>query len=538
MEVVHRKADPSDTLHDHSRPSEHWSTSNVRENVPGVPTPLTWSMWRTTSEHSVRRAAHAIGVLTDDELALPASYDDYWSRIFYGRYALQVEYLALVGDRMPGTTGPEAVKSLLGRVPEDIDYQPTKARYGAIAWRLPRTFFTMPRTCRDTAAATDAWYARQLPRVASLDTAGATALLLEAMDKHIEVVVVQTTSVFSMVQPLYDALGRLVDKVGVGDVGVLSGFGGAEVTGMVGDLWQASRGQLTIEEVARRHGFHGAYEGELSARVWREDPGQLARRLQDYAARPDADDPRRAEAVQERRRIEVVREVLAAVPAAQRPGVRLLLHLAATRIPLRGVVKRAMLQATDVARAAARRLGECLVEDGRLDDPEDVFYLTREELAGPWPADARELVTRRRERRAEYEQLELPADWTGMPEPAAADSGDDEGDLLTGIGVSPGVVEGVARVVHDPAVEDIEPDEILVAPTTNPSWSSVMFTSSGLVVDIGGALSHAAVVARELGLPCVVNTRVGSRAIHSGDRLRVDGASGTVEILERAAVAS
>ena len=74
-----------------------------------------------------------------------------------------------------------------------------------------------------------------------------------------------------------------------------------------------------------------------------------------------------------------------------------------------------------------------------------------------------------------------------------------------------------------------------MTPTTDPSWSSVMFISSALVVDIGGALSHAAVVARELRVPCVVNTRSGSRTIKTGDRIRVNGSSGTVEILERAA---
>ena len=82
--------------------------------------------------------------------------------------------------------------------------------------------------------------------------------------------------------------------------------------------------------------------------------------------------------------------------------------------------------------------------------------------------------------------------------------------------------------------DDIEADEILIAPFTDPSWSSLMFISSGLVVDIGGALSHAAVVARELDLPCVVNTRNGTSVIRTRDRVRVDGATGVVTILERA----
>jgi len=74
----------------------------------------------------------------------------------------------------------------------------------------------------------------------------------------------------------------------------------------------------------------------------------------------------------------------------------------------------------------------------------------------------------------------------------------------------------------------------LIAPTTDPSWSSILFVSAALVVDIGGVLSHAAVVARELEIPCVVNTRDGTSVVRTGDRVRVDGRAGTVEILERA----
>ncbi len=90
------------------------------------------------------------------------------------------------------------------------------------------------------------------------------------------------------------------------------------------------------------------------------------------------------------------------------------------------------------------------------------------------------------------------------------------------------------RVVHDPAVVEIEPGEILVASTTDPSWASIMFVSSALVVDIGSVLSHAAVVARELGLPCVVNTGNGTRVLRDGDLVRVDGSAGTVQLIKRA----
>jgi pyruvate,water dikinase len=95
------------------------------------------------------------------------------------------------------------------------------------------------------------------------------------------------------------------------------------------------------------------------------------------------------------------------------------------------------------------------------------------------------------------------------------------------------VVDGPARVVTDPALADMDPGDILVAHTTDPSWASLMFMARALVVDIGGQLSHAAVVARELGIPCVMNVRDGTRVVRDGDRLRVDGGAGTVEILPR-----
>jgi pyruvate,water dikinase len=103
---------------------------------------------------------------------------------------------------------------------------------------------------------------------------------------------------------------------------------------------------------------------------------------------------------------------------------------------------------------------------------------------------------------------------------------------VDGIGVSAGVSEGVARVVRDPSFAEVQQDEILVAATTDPSWASIMYVSCALVMDMGGPISHAAVVARELGIPCVVNTRTGTTDIRTGDRVRVDGAAGTIEIVE------
>ena len=94
------------------------------------------------------------------------------------------------------------------------------------------------------------------------------------------------------------------------------------------------------------------------------------------------------------------------------------------------------------------------------------------------------------------------------------------------------MVEGIARVITDPHSEDLEVDEILVCETTDPSWASFFVVASAVVIDVGGPLSHGAIVARELGIPCVINTRTGTQQLRSGQRIRVDGSAGTVEVLD------
>jgi phosphohistidine swiveling domain-containing protein len=201
-----------------------------------------------------------------------------------------------------------------------------------------------------------------------------------------------------------------------------------------------------------------------------------------------------------------------------------------------------MLQSFDVARAAARRIGDDLAAAHRLDDPDDVFFLTVAEAIDPAMSGHLEVVAQRRATHAAYRRLAIPGSWSATPAPVPIEIADTGGlpdaDTVAGVGVSSGVVTGTARVLMTPDFAAVEPGEILVAPHTDPSWSSVMFLSAGLVVDIGGALSHTALVARELGLPCVVNTGDGTRRIRTGDRIRVDGGSGAVEVLARSDIAS
>jgi pyruvate,water dikinase len=534
--VAGATVDSWDPLHNYSAPNLHWSTDNLGEAAPGVLTPLGWSLWGSVGERASREALYRLGALDSTERLAPDDPDDRILRIFFGRVAMQVEFLSTLGDRMPGTTGQDVVRGIFGRVPDDIDFRPTTRRYPAVALRFPKAFITGPRAVRALAEDTDAWWRRSTGAAATADLPASTALLQDAADRFYETLALHTTCLMGVVQPMFDALSAITTRAGVGDVAVLSGSGGAEMA-VVADIWRAARGEIPLAQMIAHHGFHGPAEGEVSSRVWREDDTAVRRLLTEYAARPESDSPFAQEQRRRGQADEMRREVLAALPRAQRAPAAAVLRLAASRIPLRGVGKRSFLQGLDVARAASRRIGDHLLAGGLLADADGVFFLTFDELTGLLPPDARALVARRRERRDHYRSLRIPAHWTGQPVPleeAPAGDADENLSTVAGIGVSAGVVEGVVRVVTDPDFAEVQSDEVLVAPTTDPSWSSIMFVSSALVVDIGSALSHAAVVARELGLPCVVNTRDGTRVLRTGDRVRVDGAAGTVDILQRA----
>ena len=534
--------DPWDPLMGASRPDWYWTTTNVSEALPGVLTPLMWTLWGPSIEHAPRESAFLIGGLTEAERHVPARAEDRYTQVFYGRAALRLDFTATVADRVPGTTGPAAVRSMFGSVPEDMEFHPTKRRYPIVAVRMPLLFIRFPRMLAALSADIDAWWKASIARLPDLDRDGAQKMFSDAVRRHDEAMVMQTNGILSTMQVLYDSVESLVVKAGAGELSVLTGASGGAEMAVVIDIWRAARGEITLEDIVRNHGFHGPNEGEISSAVWREDPAPLGRLIEQYRARPESQDPRRRDHERAAHYDREAAAVVAALPAAQRPGARLVLKLARGRLPLRGVGKRAFLQANDVARASARALGRFLVADDLLEAPDDIFYLTVEEVtAARLPDDAKTLVARRRERRAEYQRVTIPDKWKGAPTPIPVQrDGDDAllslaaGDVVQGVGVSAGIVEGIVRVVTDPSFGEVEPDEILVAPLTDPSWASIMFVSSALVVDIGGALSHAAVVARELDIPCVVGTQDGSQRLRTGDRVRVDGKAGTVQLLARA----
>ena len=195
-------------------------------------------------------------------------------------------------------------------------------------------------------------------------------------------------------------------------------------------------------------------------------------------------------------------------------------------------------------------VGRRLVEIERLDRPDDVMFLRYNELRGligsAGALDARSVVVARRSERDAAAKVH-PRDWVGTVTPSQLafpylvnwgypdrfhQQQSDDQRLIVGLGASAGVVDGIARVVRTvDEFDQVRDGDILVCQMTNPAWVVLFTKIAGLVTDTGGTTSHPAVLAREFGIPAVIGTSVATQRIVTGDRIRIDGSAGRVEIL-------
>lgn len=194
-------------------------------------------------------------------------------------------------------------------------------------------------------------------------------------------------------------------------------------------------------------------------------------------------------------------------------------------------------------------VGRRLVEQGALDEPEDVMFLKYNELryliGDLENFDARSIIEERKAEREESQKIR-PKDWIGTATesqlefpylslwgfPDRLDIEQGAAETVTGIAGSPGQVEGTAKVVLSvDEFDEVKKGDILVCQMTNPAWTPLFAMISGIVTDAGGTVSHPAVMAREFGIPAVLGASVATTRIKSGDRLRVNGSTGVVEVL-------
>jgi rifampicin phosphotransferase len=178
---------------------------------------------------------------------------------------------------------------------------------------------------------------------------------------------------------------------------------------------------------------------------------------------------------------------------------------------------------------------ERLVRADVLREKEDVFYLTFQELHDVVRANHVDdkLIHQRKDAFRSYQALTPPRVLTSDGEAIAGAYRRDDvpAGALVGLAVSAGVIEGRARVIHDMTEADLEAGDILVTAYTDPSWSPLFVAITGLVTEVGGLMTHGAVIAREYGVPAVVGVERATRLIRDGQRIRVHGTDGYVEIL-------
>ncbi|HZE40648.1 MAG TPA: PEP/pyruvate-binding domain-containing protein [Stackebrandtia sp.] len=284
-----------------------------------------------------------------------------------------------------------------------------------------------------------------------------------------------------------------------------------------------------LSDFLEAYGFRAVAEIDLGMPRWSDDPTHIIGVLANYLR---LDDPALAPDLQFARGAAEAEDLIATL--ASRVGrvrgrlVRTALHRARLLMGLRELPKFGLVKTLGAMRSQLSRVGAELAAAGRLERADDVFFTTLTDLRGD--ADLRALVAERREDYArELRRRRLPrvllSDGTD-PEAIATTPAID--GQLTGTPASAGTVTATARVILDPVGAHLEPGEILVAPSTDPGWTPLFLTAGGLVMEMGGANSHGAVVAREYGIPAVVGVPDATSEIATGQRVTVDGTSGTV----------
>lgn len=305
-----------------------------------------------------------------------------------------------------------------------------------------------------------------------------------------------------------------------------------------------------LEAYSREFGYKSMYAHEFSFKTWRENPAPILEAVRGYLE-SDYDYPAEIAAVAKDLEAAKV-EVLDGVPEGEaRERLVQALDLSLRMNPLTPDHHFYIDQGTNArVRILLIAIGKKLVEAGKVNDAEDVLYLKYNELrvlmAGSNSFDAEDLVGDRRDEREEAYELR-PRDWVGtateenvafpylalwaFPEKIHRKPSTTEGEVH-GLAASSGVIEGTARVVLSPEqFQEVQSGEIIICRMTSPSWVVLFTKIGGLVTDAGGMASHPAVVSREFGIPAVVGTSDATRRIKTGDRVRVNGSTGVVQVL-------
>jgi len=312
---------------------------------------------------------------------------------------------------------------------------------------------------------------------------------------------------------------------------------------MAGTLPEAA--QTAVSQFMEQYGMRGLGEIDIGQPRWREKPNHIMQVLQSYL---QINDPNMAPDVVFARGAAEAEATIAPLTTAVRQTKfgrikAKIVPIAARRLRAlagsREAPKFMIIKLFGLVRAGLLQSGAALTAAGTIQQPEDLFYLYVDELNALASGEQRDWKKIIAERRSQQEREEgrkllprlLLSDGRVFYEGVGRETAVAEDGTLIGSPVSPGIVEGIAHVVFNPHESQLEPGEILVCPGTDPAWTPLFLAAGGLITEVGGLMTHGSVVAREYGIPAVVGVNNATSLIQTGQRVRVDGNRGVIEVL-------
>jgi pyruvate,water dikinase len=289
---------------------------------------------------------------------------------------------------------------------------------------------------------------------------------------------------------------------------------------------------VELEAFLARYGHRGTREMELAAPRWQEDPTPLLGMISNMLEAAPSDDDRGSN-----QRMLARRALAEAMPnRLARRIAKWLISRIRYYATLRENTRHFHVMALTTIRQKILELERELISDGTLKCPDDIFYLTWDEISAlrAGHRDSRDASILVRHRRIDHARLSerMPPNTFNID----LDPADTSAKDLAGYCASPGTAEGIARLVLDPSTDaGLRPGEILVAPYTDPAWTPLFLNAAAVIVEVGSYLSHAGTVAREYGVPCVVDVEGCMERLVDGQHLRVDATNGRVQVLSQPA---
>ena len=545
-----------------------WSNVNVGEALPGVATPLTWSVAGAFSEAGFRSAFAALGCTVPKNTPLVANV--------YGRFYLNLSQFMRVAAQVPWLDPRKLVELAGGAGGEELASQVADVSHARFYARLPITATRLLReqirldahvaryeaqairaqtlhAARDLTTLSDEELATKIKDVQALLERTGTVMLTcasSSLGTHLLLRALLSRGAPSSAERLAQSLTSGIrdlesarPAIGIMRIAALARRESEAMAAIVGGTRSSLDGlpegptKRAISSFLALYGDRAVREADLSTPRWKEDPRQVLTMVK-VALRGDG---REVEPALARARAQADTEMQRIVPQLSLIEQTVLRHLVARaqkaarlRERMRAWVTRVLGMLREVMLEADRRLLRLIPELLTAAEIPAVFFLRVEEVEATLKSARTDLAPLVRARRAEYARdvarPDPPPTFLGAPPGVVLPPAG--GDLLRGIPASTGIVEGPARVLSGEAQMGLLlPGEVLVVHTTDVGWTPLFLIAAGIVTELGGPLSHAAVVAREFGVPTVVNVPGATLTIRTGDRLRVDGESGTVERL-------